>query len=365
MYRLQDLLQRIDWASTSGVRRAISIGFLLAEWAGRPSPANRSLAWCVDRLLRAFELGQLELFFDDYGRFSGHVLWSGFDESLHERLIAGGPETAGPLELGEGPHTWILDASLRNGVLDEALLAMRDLLWPRAGEVFYFRVRPAGWQARVIRRAPHLALFRRSACVAWGHTSAAANLRASARHGHAARAEISAAAELGCILLLLRRCGSFSRVPLRAVMTRIRAAMRQGLTRLHCNAEGDPMAFVSWGWMQPAALTADAPPLHALPAPRWSDGTALVLCDAVAVPDAVGWIDETLRSGWFSQEPLHLYPSDWQAGLRPAGACWLARERVKGWADASVCAESADPKSVIDVARILGASRRASGGSNV
>lgn len=364
MYLLPELLRHVGQDPNPAAMRFMALGFVLSDWAARRGLSSRSLAWGVDRVLRALELGQLEVVFDAYGRQSGHVLWTGCDDDLHQRLLAGGPDVAGPLELGRGPILWALDAALRNGVLDAALLALRDRVWPQAKEIFYFRARPAGLQARMLVRAPQLALFRRAGAAA-DPQSAEMALRASTRQGHAARAELAAAAELGRILWLLRRCATFSRAPLGAAMARVRAPMRQGLTRLHCDAQGEPLAFMSWGWMQPHGLTAEAAPLHALPAPRWSDGTALVLCDAVAAAGAVAWVDQTLRGDWFAQEPLHLYPTDWQPGLRSVGVCWAADERVSGWADALAAAAAQDSRAVVDVARVLAASRAGNGGADV
>jgi putative two-component system response regulator len=217
MYLLPELLRHVGQDPNPAAMRFMALGFVLSDWAARRGLSSRSLAWGVDRVLRALELGQLEVVFDAYGRQSGHVLWTGCDDDLHQRLLAGGPDVAGPLELGRGPILWVLDAALRNGVLDAALLALRDRVWPQADEIFYFRARPAGLQARMLVRTPQLALFRRAGAAA-DPQSAEMALRASTRQGHAARAELAAAAELGRILWLLRRCATFSRAPLGAAV---------------------------------------------------------------------------------------------------------------------------------------------------
>ncbi len=303
VYSLDELLRRTGQQEVREASTLAAMGLLLSDWSNRQAWGGRSLAWHVDRIERACALGQIELSFDRFGRFAGHLLWTRQPPSAEADRVREGPGSVSAADFATEGDVWILDARALYGSLNEQLLRWRDGVFAQEEFVSYFHERAGFLQAKRIVRDPSLSLFRR--CAARPTAPALLDLKKGQNYLHAARAELGAAIAIGRVLRLLRRLGHFSAAPLQRVMARIRQPMAQHQWHMEFGADGEACAFLSWAWMTREDVRAMRP-WHLLHAPSWSDGRLWVLADAVVTREGIDPVCRALGGGLFRDQTLHL-----------------------------------------------------------
>lgn len=311
---------------------AALLGLVLPLLDTRADADGQDFGWHFDRLVRAFELGQADAFFDGYGRLCGAALWTSVGPDAERRMLARGPRAAGAADLSRRGNAWLLDLHCLYGNLPLLLEMLRDRYLADAATLTYSRQVRGRRVAKQIARTDRSGLVRR--IDPRRPPGRAAFLRSSdgALLLQQAAQFIAPAIERGLALTVLRSCPRFAALPLPVALQRLETPLSLGQYRLHRSTAGTPVALLTWAWFERELVDRPAGAPAAVQRHEWNAGNCLVVCDAVASQDGAGVLMSDLDEGLFPGETLHVLPG-WfggaQAGLPRAWDAAGRRELVR------------------------------------
>lgn len=126
---------------TQETDRAKLLGFITDFAQGSSYHAKMPLGVFMARLSAAYDLGQVKVYFSDYGECVGYVLWALLAPDVEEKLIRGDSPALHPVEWNEGTSLWIIDFLVRRGSLPYVLQDLRDHTFKDFDTITYFRVK--------------------------------------------------------------------------------------------------------------------------------------------------------------------------------------------------------------------------------
>ena len=305
IYVLADILRLTGHSSDSMTVLAASIGLLLPLQADRPFPAPRNLQWHVNRLQAAVGNDQLRICFDRFGRYCGHVQWTGTTPETESRLMQSGPDALDAEHLIRGANAWILDLSASGGILPDMLAALRDDWLAGQQTIAYFRYKNRRCIAKRLARSSPASFFRAAPTVPEAPAQAILTRGDGSGLLHSCTAVIDAAIEAGHFYMLMAGVAELAGLPLQAAVYRLRVPLGQYQRRLYRDADGAPAGFLTWAWLDQGAIAPK--PVFALHAFEWNEGDLLCLMDGVATPAAAEEMRADLAHAWFGGEPLSIY----------------------------------------------------------
>lgn len=290
-------------------RLAATLGLFLEIFGARNDAANHNLDWLVSRVIRAYELDQVRVYFDRYGRYCGHVIWTCVPEAAEQRILEIGPDEWFGEQFAAVGDIWILDFSAQYGRFGDILLDLSKQVPIGVEAVNYFRSKSGARickriSRRDVRSRQRLSTVERSTDTKWLMFDGE-----SEEFRHSAAAAIDAATRMGMAALILARLPEYLAMPLTVLFPRIRNPIRRQQYRLYTSIAGDPIGFYTWAWMESDALMSHgAKPISALDLGEWNEGLELFLCDAVATDEGVGRVFSDLSGEWYPSENLFVYP---------------------------------------------------------
>lgn len=114
----------------------------LVHFAGtRPSHAALPAAYFLNSLWMAMSLGQVKLFYNDFGQCMGYVAWALLTPEVERRTLRNGRLELRDFEWNEGPSLWIVDFAIEKGALKASMENMRDVLFADHRVVTFARQR--------------------------------------------------------------------------------------------------------------------------------------------------------------------------------------------------------------------------------
>jgi hemolysin-activating ACP:hemolysin acyltransferase len=306
------------------------LGILMPLLDTRLDTGTQDFAWHYDRIRAAAALGQAEVFFDGYGRLCGFALWTHARPADQRALLTHGPRAVGAGSLASTGNLWMLEMQAFYGCLAGLMQILRDRHMVDAPAVTYFRhargrrmVKQLTRQDRT-RFAQGSAPFRPEVRGGFLRTSEGqAMLKLTAK-------AIQEGLERGRCLTLLRTSPWFAALPLQAALQRLETPLALGQYRLHLSKLGEPLALLSWAWLD-RELSAQWPlrSPESLARHDWNDGDWLCLCDAVANAAGVPLLLADLAGDWLASETWHLLPG-WHSAFAPErmqAQAWCGQRR--------------------------------------
>lgn len=310
MYSLSEILTLTERGTHENTILAAAIGLIFPLIAERQLSNRQNLAWHVDKISKAVKLHQLQIYFDRFGRLAGHVMWTLIAPDKEKVLLKNGPEALMPSDFSNQGDAWILDMTARFGELAGILAKLRDVELRHLEVVTYFRYKRGRRIAKRVARADQTSFFQRPSLVSTCEPGIPFLMRKEGNNLlFAATTEVDSAIQLGRSLMLLRTVPEYAAMPMVVVLTRVRIPMEQMQSRLYASETGDPIAYMTWAWVNRDELNANQRrDLHARAPFEWSEGDDLCLCDAVSTPQGMKAITADLASEWFPKEDLWVYP---------------------------------------------------------
>lgn len=306
---IERMLQLFSRDSSPSACLAATLGVLLQVFAMRSETANRELDWFLTRMYRAFELDQTRIYFDRFGRYCGHGVWTCIPDELERRMLEIGAHEWPAEDFHAAGNVWVLQFSALHGSLLNVLLELRRHIPSDAESVSYFRYKRGGVSCKRVSRRNLWAIH--------GPPEAEPSINIewllfgeeSEEFRHNASALLDSAIQMGMAAMLLGKLAEYSALPLAALFSRIRNPIQRRQYRLYTSTAGAPIAFYTWAWMESEDLRRHgARPVYALELGDWNEGSELFLCDAVATEEGVDRLLEDLRGGLYSRDRLFVYP---------------------------------------------------------
>jgi hemolysin-activating ACP:hemolysin acyltransferase len=127
--------------STPEFARAALIGLVLQFASQSPYHRNRTLPDIVATLLMAYRLGQLKVYFNDYGECVGYVAWALLSPQVASEFRQTGTRRLESIEWNEGFEPWIVDFLIRPGSLHYVVRDLRHLVFADYASLSYVRAR--------------------------------------------------------------------------------------------------------------------------------------------------------------------------------------------------------------------------------
>lgn len=319
IFTLSEMRQMLPLVDPSAPGGDMLLGLLLPLLDARLDTGGQDFGWHFDRIRVAIDLGQAEIFFDAYGRLCGFALWTHAQPAAQRALLTGGPRAVGASDLGQGDNLWMLEMHASYGCLPGLMQILRDRHLASAQAVTYFRHARGRRLAKQFTRRDRTRFARGED--PFRPEQRGAFLRTS--DGRFMLEQTAAIVEEGLArgrcLRLLRSNPQFAALPLTFALQRLDTPLSLGQYRLHLSDRGEPLALLSWAWLDRESL-----PLWALRRPEtlarydWNDGDWLCLCDAVAAPG--GRRAAARRPGWRLAARRDLAPAAELAGAAGPGA---------------------------------------------
>lgn len=308
MYRLPDMMTLAGRKVRPETITAAVVGLVLPLIAKRQSPTKRNFGWHLDRVVAAVAAGQLTVFFDRFGEISGYVLWGMVHPQQEPLLLKNGPEILNVCELTGQGNPWILDFQTMNGALPNILLELRDVEYLNSQMVTYFRYKGNRRLVKRCSREDKVSFFKKPKKIQ--HSYSIANANPNLNFVVNAAALLDAACELGCYLMLMRTVDELAALPLPLALRRLSAPISVMQSRLFRSATGEPVAFMTWAWINIDTLEpGTCKGVESLTPAEWNEGSSLCICDAVTTPSGASQLTADLAGAWFPGEDLWLYPT--------------------------------------------------------
>lgn len=310
LFDIERMLRLFGRDSSRSACLAATLGVLFQIFATRSESANRELNWLLSRVFRAFELDQIRIYFDRYGRYCGHGIWTCIPEELERRMLEIGAQEWPAEDFHAGGNVWVLHFNALYGSLLDVLPDLFRHLPGGVESVSYFRYKRGRVSCKRASRKDLRTLDR-------PQTDADPSTDAewlvlgeeSEEFRSNARALLESAIHVGMAAMLLGQLPQYSALPLAALFTRIRNPIQRRQYRLYISSTGAPIAFYTWAWMDSDVLRRHGSrPVYALELAEWNEGSELFLCDAVATAQGANLVLEDLRGKWYSGERLFVYP---------------------------------------------------------
>lgn len=352
MYTLLEMLSLAGLPTDRKTLSAAATGLRLPGIYG-PASFSQTFAWHYDRLSRSIALDRLQLYFDRFGRFCGHVLWTLLNEAEQARLIEKGPGALSNVPSADGHELWLLDFGAAYGELPNILSDIRTRLLKPHGRISYLRFKRESLIAKRITSADYglrLREARRSQS-----RCAAQSLLARKEGAHllqTVRSLLVSAVELGRCLALFRMVQRYAELPSKAAVARVQRPLSIRQVRLWLSADDDPIGFMSWAWLREDFRSMTMlPQLHDLPLFEWNDGEQLCLADFLVHKASANQVIRELATDFYPTEDLSIYPS-W-GGMRrdDAGAPTISRFNREILASAQTPFANASP--MVDMPSVL------------
>jgi len=321
---LQRLL-RIE--ADSADRSFVALGLLTQ--AQMPRHMRCDSRKLLERWRLAARLGQLQVYFDHFGRYCGHILWTCVASEVRNEILEAGPDEWDLERFSCKGDTWILEFSALYGTVKNIMCAwVRDL--PQdCVSISYFRVK--GEKTRIAKQ-----VARADISSSQSHSSVKSIptepfiLSADgAEFRHAVEQKWNVSLDLGRIMVLLCNVPEYASAPLAMIYSRVRHAIRKKQYRLYVSDTGEPVGFFSWAWLDASERECSCcPEVHTLSPEEWDEGRELVLCDAVAEGVGFALVMEDLRRRWQPGESFCVYPRVGEARGLWWRFAWMGGKRL-------------------------------------
>jgi hemolysin-activating ACP:hemolysin acyltransferase len=133
--------------------RYATIGLSLQRAASIAPSCFNSFGSLFDRIAAAQSRGQVDFFFDRYGRPCGSILWTQVNTLLETELLKAGPELVDAAMFNNVGAVWILDFQCQLGELDSILMRLRDDTFRTHESISYFRYKRCSRLAKRVSRS--------------------------------------------------------------------------------------------------------------------------------------------------------------------------------------------------------------------
>ncbi|MFG6417308.1 toxin-activating lysine-acyltransferase [Roseateles sp. DC23W] len=130
-------------SESAAVRRALEIGMLCQFAARLAKHGQMPLGAFVKMATSIQQVGQLKLYFNNYDKCLGYVMWALLTPDVERDLLAGRPRVLADWEYNDGSSPWILDMAVLPGALPYVLEDLRDVVFKDHEQLTYFRLKGA------------------------------------------------------------------------------------------------------------------------------------------------------------------------------------------------------------------------------
>lgn len=314
MITLSQLLAMTCVGNCRSNYRAAMHGLMLPMLAEHPIVAMQSVDWHYRRLERAIDLEQVKLYFDRFGRCCGYAWWTQVSSQNEDRILQFGPEALAAEHFCTEGKPWIVDLWATFGRLPEILLDLCEIMWKLNTTISYCRYKNG---KRMLKSAT-LCNEAQSAEIELAHPESAETYWLCSDDGkpslEALATILRSAVDCGKAVGLLVRVARYAKLPLPAILRRLRPALECRQYRLLCSPAGEPESYCSWLWREVTGASA-CEPILTLELSDWHDGRDAWLCDAVMMRGCASNLQQELSTvapgGWL------IYPDNSQGAPWP------------------------------------------------
>jgi len=327
---LSEMLGLIRAKQSSTVSRAATLGLMMPMLdASSDIGSARNFGWHFDRLSRAIDLGQAEVFFDGFGRLCAFALWTHPTPAATKVLMAEGSRALGADGLGEAGAPWLLEMQANHGSLPAVMQMLRDRHLSDQHQLTYSRVIRGRRMVKQIARDDRTRFAR-------GTNRFQSIIRGSFLRTSEGQEMLKQSANLvdqaierGHCLSLLRLKQYFAVRQLSSALQRLEMPFSLRQHRLHMSRQGDALALLTWAWLDRKHLAQwDGCRPENLARYQWNDGDILCVSDAAASPPGRARLRRELAGEWMPDTTLHFMPG-WHpdAGVQVSSVTRLSSDQ--------------------------------------
>jgi len=331
MYVLREMIRATGGDSSELRWRSTALGFAIRALDRLGLGGTHTLESHLQRFVPAIEADCFEVYFDEFARYVGHIVW----ETIHVPLELTGEASGVGEERGRYADAAVRIIGLMApfGDIREMLGAWAEYQSRQNRCVEYVRAKGHMRRTRRVSSTTVSHFARRYLCRAISHVD---HLHRPGEIAHLAKGSVARAHNLGRALLALHG-SAWARRPLHEVMHALGPPLALEQYKVLCGASGLPEGVITWGWLSETTLR-EAPkrPIWQLHAGEWNEGAHLCLCGWAFRSSLAEQVRTLIMRDWFADEPeVVTYPSNpsdgtrtmrvWKRSERAALASWLVR----------------------------------------
>jgi hemolysin-activating ACP:hemolysin acyltransferase len=128
-------------ANTEDALRNQTLGTICQLAAESPFHSLIQLKFMVERLRLPLDLGQIKIFYNDFGQCMGYIIWAYLCPAVERRILRSQNVSLYDFEWNEGNSPWIIDLFLPNGSVKHAMAEMRDSIFIDSKNLSYYRIK--------------------------------------------------------------------------------------------------------------------------------------------------------------------------------------------------------------------------------
>jgi hemolysin-activating ACP:hemolysin acyltransferase len=148
-------------ASDADIRQDQMLGAIVRLMSQSGFHARMTVHQAVDRLRMPICLGQVKVYFNDFGQCMGYLTWAYLTPDVENRVMAGGQNSVlQDFEWNEGRSLWVMDLLVPGGAIRDILVDMRDHLFSTSGTATYFRYKNGKRLCKRISRTDNASFWR-------------------------------------------------------------------------------------------------------------------------------------------------------------------------------------------------------------
>lgn len=134
----------VDGKIDSASRRSLDANAIghISKFASKTlAHQDTTLRDFLDQLHKALAVSQVKIFFNEYGRCVGYVIWAFLSPDVERQFVQYGPRRLNQWEFNEGLSPWIIDFQILPGCLHFSIIEIKKNIFKDYGKVTYWKRR--------------------------------------------------------------------------------------------------------------------------------------------------------------------------------------------------------------------------------
>lgn len=293
-------------------------GLMLSILSERSQAGDHTVEGFVSGVGRGAALDQIQVFFDVFGRYCGHVVWTRAPGRVDDAALKLRPAHWLSGTFGNTGNVVVLDFLAVYGSL-KAILQHIGETWGRGGGcITYSRVKGEDRVVKVATTQQITALSGKRATSAGNEKEAFLESDTGKSFRAAAVAVLENAIAIGYVIRLLSGLRDYAEMDIWSLCRRLQNAIITSQYRMYFSADGRLIGFCSWAWRSETAFfDRRYLPLERMETSEWNEGKELFLCDAVATGEGADRVMGEIVTTLSAAKPFFIYPKERYGACHP------------------------------------------------